>query len=458
VLVSRGLTHVKANARLFLLLGIALLLRTYLIFQGGQYYWPDERLYRVSQTAASFLVAGDVEHAAGALHRPEHVFFMVIGVAPAIVEQWRGANSRIPALFFSVVSVASIWILRNIALAAGATETEAFLAALFLACATTWTYYSRHLLPYDTSMTLALLALLAAVRSATRRARVWVCGALCAVAFLAYSGAWVLVGFVMFVASMSGGMRLREVALRALYTVIAFALPIAALFTASAIAGGNLHSEFLSFARTVVQGSFVEGWRIPFAYLWHAEHGIAVLWLVCTVVALSRAPNLVARANVGVAGVVCIYGLLVLASTVLHMFVVYGRTARQLVPFLCLVAAQQLHRLWIHPKWHKAALAVVALSLVQAGVNMATPLGQVFPEEFKIRTTIAMPSARAEGAVFVFADHIFPRPVPVDLSGISTLASAPHPLQFVPYQYEGFTPEERHVLRTTDITMRLVLR
>ncbi|PYR76932.1 MAG: hypothetical protein DMF87_17070 [Acidobacteria bacterium] len=31
-----------------------------------------------------------------------------------------------------------------------------------------------------------------------------------------------------------------------------------------------------------------------------------------------------------------------------------------------------------------------------------------------------------------------------------------HPLQFFPYQYEGFEPAERQVLRGNDIAMRLV--
>ena len=32
----------------------------------------------------------------------------------------------------------------------------------------------------------------------------------------------------------------------------------------------------------------------------------------------------------------------------------------------------------------------------------------------------------------------------------------PHPLQFLPYQYEGFEPMERQVLRGNDIAMRLI--
>ena len=54
-------------------------------------------------------------------------------------------------------------------------------------------------------------------------------------------------------------------------------------------------------------------------------------------------------------------------------------------------------------------------------------------------------------------EHLYPRPEPVTLPPHSvTLAVAEHPLEFLPYQYEGFTPENREVLRSTDIRMRLV--
>jgi hypothetical protein len=33
-----------------------------------------------------------------------------------------------------------------------------------------------------------------------------------------------------------------------------------------------------------------------------------------------------------------------------------------------------------------------------------------------------------------------------------------HPLEFLPYQYEGFEPMEREVLRRLDISMRLIDR
>jgi hypothetical protein len=58
-----------------------------------------------------------------------------------------------------------------------------------MAGATTMLYYSRHLLPYDTSMALALAALWCGVGQGSRIRSV-ACGALSAFAFLTYN-AWV---------------------------------------------------------------------------------------------------------------------------------------------------------------------------------------------------------------------------------------------------------------------------
>ena len=38
--------------------------------------------------------------------------------------------------------------------------------------------------------------------------------------------------------------------------------------------------------------------------------------------------------------------------------------------------------------------------------------------------------------------------------GYREVASAPHPLEFLPYQYEGYADSERRLLRSSDIRMR----
>ena len=110
--------HEVARAWLALILALSVGVRLYLVIAGGQYYWPDERLYRISQTAAEYLLAGDPHAALAAVTRADHPLFQVIGIAPATVEHLVGANSRIPAIFFSLFSVASIvvptsWMMRS---------------------------------------------------------------------------------------------------------------------------------------------------------------------------------------------------------------------------------------------------------------------------------------------------------------------------------------------------------
>jgi hypothetical protein len=41
--------------------------------------------------------------------------------------------------------------------------------------------------------------------------------------------------------------------------------------------------------------------------------------------------------------------------------------------------------------------------------------------------------------------------------GLVEVASAPHPLQYLPYQYEGYSPGERQFLRDVDVRMRVLI-
>ena len=435
-----------------IVLACAVAVRVFLVFAGGQYYWPDERRYRLSQRAAEAIVAIDVTATVDVLCQPEHPLFVAIGVLPALVEQYHGASSRIPALFFAMFSVASIWLIREIALALGAARWEAVLAAALLASATTWTYYSRHLLPYDLSMTLALAALWMAVRVRNSVGRGIGVGVLCGGAFLAYNGSWAMVAYVLLASVWLSGHEARSVLRDAALASLGFAGPLLLLFIGSALAGRPLLSQSIAFASTVTQGSFSEGWSLPFEFLWHAEHGLALIWLGSLMAVATRLRHIALRVRLAMAGTLFIYLALVLASGVLHVFVVYGRTARQIVPFLCLLTAHELFRLFARAdrRWAAAGLCALVLNV---GFNLRTPLTQVFPDRFK---TMAVARAGTDWPLsFAYADHIYPTPEAIDLSEADVLEAAPHPLQFWPYQYEGFTPEERRLLRSTDIRMRV---
>jgi hypothetical protein len=66
-------------------------------------------------------------------------------------------------------------------------------------------------------------------------------------------------------------------------------------------------------------------------------------------------------------------------------------------------------------------------------------------------------AARYERLIWVNTKHLFPGPEPVTLPAhYVTLAAARHPLTFLPYQYEGYAPQWRAVLRSADTRMQLI--
>ena len=104
--------------------------------------------------------------------------------------------------------------------------------------------------------------------------------------------------------------------------------------------------------------------------------------------------------------------------------------------------------------WSMAAVLLVA----QAAFNFATPLRQVFPAEFVRDAQRDSYLPAGADLVAVNAKHFYPGPEAVTLPPHYTvLRRAAHPLQFLPYQYEGYPPSQRAALRSADIEMKLLL-
>ena len=443
------------RASLLALAAAALALRAFLIFRGGQNYWPDEIRYQRSREAAAAISRGDRAAARLALTHGDHLLFGVLGIVPASLEPLTGDDPRVPALFFALFSVASLAALAGVTRRLGESEAVALLSAALFALSTTQLYDARHLLPYDASMALGLAALHAGLATSRPARASAACGVLAAAAFLTYNGYWLLAAVAMLVTVLRPPRSPAACLRRAVVTGGAFAATTAAI--AVVVSGGvrAYAGAASAFARTATQGDFGEGWSLPFAYLWHAEHGLALLWALCllrAIVRLARGDRNEAL-GAGVAGTVAIYAGLVVASVVLHRLVVYGRQVRQLVPFLCLISAVALDRTFSAAPRRRLAYVAGAVLLAQAVANFATPLRQVFPAEFR-RMAARIPvhgSPRLE-----FVGHIYPVPfVPPPVAG-TVLLERPHPLEYLPYQYEGYTPRQRAALRMTDIHMRLV--
>jgi hypothetical protein len=239
-----------------------------------------------------------------------------------------------------------------------------------------------------------------------------------------------------------------------------FAVVVAVMAVYGA-AGMSWTDRLATYAANITQGEFSEGWRLPLEYLWHAEHLLLIAWLLAAAWTAWRwrwaLRSRLARA--GMVGAVSVYALLAISSTGLHRFVVYGRLSRPLVPFLCLVTAAALGSYWrseiVTTRVRVASLSVLIVFIsVQAAVNFRIPLTQEFPADFDARVARVYPGPRIQ----VNVRHLYPGPEPFSMpAGFHEAAAAAHPLRFKPYQYEGYTAEERHLLRTEDLRMRIVV-
>ena len=476
----------RFSRALALLLALASLLRLVLVVQGGQLYWPDERLYTQVLDIFDLHRGRPFDIVKALVSTQDHIGFALISALPAGTQFWLGhALSRsgnglmiLPGILLSQASVLSIAIVYAIARRARRDRTEAFLAAALMAAAATMFYYSRHLLPYDSALLLALVALWCGVGTSARDSIA--CGAAASAAFITYNGYWLLAGLVLLLHIVHEGRTTATSAvMRALLAGAGFAVvPLVIMLVELATGAPLLFSGMRRLAGTVTDGYAPEGFSLPWAYLWHAEHGLLLVWIAAALFVVVddtdwNGPRRRTAAT-WVLAATCIYLALGASSAVLHAFVVMGRQSRQMVPFLCLATAAVATEVFERRRWPSwMVTACIAALVVQAAWNFRQPLLQRFPRDviseitskygpIDFDNTIQGPPLTHDHVesqwVLFNAQHLYhpraPRP-PLPPSLIEVMRFR-HPLQFLPYQYEGLEPMERQVLRGNDIAMRLV--
>ena len=468
---------------LLLLLAASLAARLLLAAQGGQYFFGDEERYHRGLDLYRALVEARWTDARGLLALPEHAAFVWLGALLGPLQQlgawftghgdWSQpaniyASAAWAAGLLGLFSAGCLWFVSRLAIATGADESAAFAAALLAACSNTLFYFSRHLLPYDVALCAWLGGLLLATRPG-RRAQ-WFSGLLIGLTYHFYNGYWFLVP----VGGLWWWLRPRSATEGWVAPAAGAAVGLCMPWTVGSFCGGLEYWRMMrDFSGTVKQGLFAEGWSLPAEYLWHSEGWWGGLVLAAVLLALFRARSGLPRHVVQVlACVVAVYVLLVLASTVAHKFVIYGRTVRPLVPLLCLVAGWAAAQLTTaRPVW-RAPLAVTAL--VAATLMFAPQYLRVFPREFEQRVLLefgmtkrslefsgciyqplALPVTRPD-LLLVNAQGLYPLrdrlPAPPD----PVLLSCEHPAAIHAYQYEGYSPRERRLIRAAPLEMKLI--
>lgn len=450
---------------------ISLLLRWILIFRGGQYYISDETRYEVSRNAARYLLQGSWEEALRQFtFSPEHLGFKVIGVIPALFEHLLGTSLVLPAMFFSLFSILNLYLIFLLARRFAGSSNEPLYAIGIGASCLSLLYYSRHLFPYDMAMSFGLLALYLALAHLPTAQTSLICGALCFLCFITYNGYWSLAGFVMVANILMNGRSLSTVLRKFLFTAIGFLAPLTALIVFMEHFGTNMISAYRLFATSITQGSFEEGWSLPFAYFWHTEHlTLLILVALATIALLMEFRGARPDTKLWAGGILFLYLCLFIPSVLLKYFVVYGRLARQMIPFLVLLSAQGLSLMQTRASsGRRLTVIILALLIVQAGWNFMSSYRLSYPRQFVAEAKAKFPAfefsskrlafgapvlCQNNGYVMESAKYYVTSPQTIPRIPGTLLLSASHPSNFLPYQYDGDSPATRQTFRSQKLQM-----
>ena len=205
--VKKGLAE---HAFLMYVVFFSLAIRLILVLRGGQFFWSDEFRYFKARYLAVQMAQG---HWGDILRfiaiDVEHSFFTLVASIPAFAQYLFNsthgmdmefdvfATAWLPAAILSLASVLSILLVYDICRRAGGDRLEASIAAFFMACSTTMLYNARHLLPYDCSLAIALLALRHTLGREGRLGASIACGVLACLAYLTYNGHAALVAVIL---------------------------------------------------------------------------------------------------------------------------------------------------------------------------------------------------------------------------------------------------------------------
>jgi hypothetical protein len=451
--------------------------RVLLVERGGQHFFYDEGKFGTATEAAAILAKGHVVDAVVYAIEPhlstfaDHVGFKIFGMVPALVEARFGLDDRVPAYFFSIFSALSVVLIAAIAYRLSGSRRAFDLTLLAAALSATLLVYTRFLVPYDISMFFALLAIWLGVKRPASYLRSACVGSLAAWSFFCYYGHWQIFGAAVLVHGLWLARTPADLLKRFCAAGLGAVAVVVALVGVSHLGSGTLLGDMRMITKDQVAGtndfrSGINSW----IYLFYGERAALFIWLAALGGALwlqfgagtARGGRLLTPVTLVAAGFLAIYAVFIVNSDIRQSLIVHGRHSRQLVPFLILgfglgwdkVCEKSRHAHLL------AALAGTALVL-NALWTFRIPLSQEFPVAFKVRAErllATLPPITDGNSYYrlVNVDHFILEPEILRDAPMETFLASPHPLQYMPYLYEGGSRAMKRLRLSIDHRMRLV--
>jgi hypothetical protein len=446
---------------LTIVIAVSAALRLCIAIRGGQYFWTDESRYVVSKVATADFCNGRFRAGLDALFsNADHLLFKVIGVIPALIQRAFGDYTPIAAVFFGAFSIGVIYLVWRLVLAQGGSSREALFAAFLVGASNTYFYYARHIFPYDAALCFFLCAALVGFRPGNLNS--FLSGLLSSAGFLTYNGYWLFGGTLLILTVVNGRRPLSARIRQSAWGLLGLGLPILIVLGIGRALRHDLIRSYVDFSRTVV-GDRGNSWRVIPEYFWFSEHYLFIFWISALIVAgtvwMSR--RLEARVSLWLLGAVMFGATIVSLSDVIQRFTVFGRHARPLAIFFCFLGGWFLNRICTLGRNGAVATAILIGAIaVQSALNFSVPLAQMFPDEFSERSKIIVRDGMAvEAGIYrTLPGGYFE---PEKFSAVRSrphvlLDMRPHPLQFLPYTFDGWNEEIRSAFRSADISMETV--
>jgi len=506
ITVKEMTTKLANNPKLclYLLLIVSTVLRGFLVTSGGQFFMVDEARFLNGHYLLANLADGDFQ---AALHRIStnyaHSFFIFFaafaegirflyvnlinqGETPAHLLTETRAGIEVAAFALSFASTISIFLVYAIIRRFGGGKDQALAGAFLMVLSTVNYYYARHLLSYDCAIMLALIALYFGAHPEGKVRHSVLCGIFAGLAALTYNGYWILSFVVWLLHIVRSDEHYKKRIKKAIFCALAGISPLIILQFISLSVGENfLHGEieWLHASRGNQYGDLGLGWAVFFIYLWEAERGILIVLIIGMILSVRGwFDNFSLRSldhrTFGPLAVLCIFFLLILLSDVVQTAVLYGRTIKQIVPFLCMACSlplSQFKNFLPRPRINFAIILLLVASIAQAIYNQTTCLNITFPSSFNAQVENKYgPVSRQsnlKGPNLDVFEHAKPGSEYILVNGHNlilpihgqkvipqgkVLLSARHPYQYKPYQFIHFNYRERAILDNTDLSMRLL--
>lgn len=490
-----------------LLLGVCLgFLALYRLSVGhtGQLYWPDEYRYLHALHVLDELRKGELGRAvywifgaeAGVASRPSYILLSLVPAAGQGVANVAFGMSPAHPLFYAIPVVFNVFVSVALGLAVYAllalVTDDGWLAATGAAVhgmLANTNMYVRHLFPYDLSLLLFVAALVVLLGRSNdgplTSGRCLLAGMLTGAAATTYPG-YYLFGLI----PLGALAAVRPFAWRPPAAFVAAVVGVAACWEIVARVGGysfvgasqRFSTTFAPDTLAGVQGAYDEGFRFLPLYLVEVEGvvgGLLVLSLVAFLMLALGARferSVVAMTGAALAA----YLIYATAVQVLHQFVFYGRLVHMYVPFVVLAAVLVMRELK-RPALRYGAAAVLFLAALVSFVPVAASAWTIrFPKDVERALSsegtgagaalckLPQPSPETADALpagceilLANARHLYPLPAqwrPSAPAGFALAGQFAHPMQFRPYWFEGYTPEERARLQADPPTISVFTR